>query len=778
MQAVQDSEVVGNDTWTEYARDIYRTVCAELAYLDMGENGTPHKVRSSKMAWLRRRISTMEPEQVAHTVRPHLQVRRADLDSITAAWLPFVSEPVGPNDSYHDEYWSSLSWHKEKLVLSAGFELLCTEPSVRILLISFFEQASKHCPATTAKCSLFSGLCSQARNRTFCGMPSTTGPFPLRKASVNHPTTRSNDDYDLTDRPGLTPRGRLCTALSQSLPGPDSRDESTVPLLQIQERSLVDVQVGGLVGQQPPEAESKRFPGSLFKANQHDQALQFGSPQGTNMHESCNFCRSPKRPCYTLKEFSDRSGIPCPSPFPPEALAGMAVILMLVMQHLKPHPKPYQPWQVARIIKGIYRRKPVPARSRPDLNAPSRPKHQSSAAGSVGCTKHFHLLLVMAVLLHNATAAPMPPIGTSAIQTPFSLGTTNLCSRKLSFRRAQRQALDKGSTLYRGRLMTAKQLGVEKLSAKPTRSKHIPRASSHNSSIRVITWNSGGFNLARQTEVRTWLEQESLTNPTHVLCIQETHWPTTTEYRDGPWTCIHSGSGSREGGVLVMLNTKYFQDVDIKHAEIKPGRLLHVRICSNPAIDLLCVYQHAWNPAKAEYQQRSLSAEQLLLNNRQDIWQRMQGWIAGVPKRNLLAVLGDFNAALSPHHPHVGTGVGPAHDHKKDGHALQSLIQTAGLNAINTWRKRGSQASTFWTHRGEGSQIDFILTRNPCALSQLRPSALPQAPIVRPTGFRHVPVQCYLQWPKPPRTTQSPQVTALQVKKHVQQVSASARAFP
>ena len=135
-----------------------------------------------------------------------------------------------------------------------------------------------------------------------------------------------------------------------------------------------------------------------------------------------------------------------------------------------------------------------------------------------------------------------------------------------------------------------------------------------------------------------------------------------------------------------MLNTKYFQDVDIKHAEIKPGRLLRVRICSDPAIDLLCVYQHAWNPAKAEYQQRSLSAEQLLMNNRQDIWQRMQGWIAGVPKRNLLVVLGDFNAALSPHHPHVGTGVGPAHGHKKGGHALQSLIQTAGLNAINTWR--------------------------------------------------------------------------------------------
>ena len=176
--------------------------------------------------------------------------------------------------------------------------------------------------------------------------------------------------------------------------------------------------------------------------------------------------------------------------------------------------------------------------------------------------------------------------------------------------------------------MTAKQLGVARLSAKPTRSKNIPRAPSNKSNIRVITWNSGGLNLARQTEVRTWLEQESLNNPIHVLCIQETHWPTTTEYRDGPWTCIHSGSG--EGGALVMLNTKFFQDVGIKHAEIKPGRLLHARICSDPAIDLLCVYQHVWNPAKAAYQQRSLSAEQLLMNNRQDIWQRAEAWFASI----------------------------------------------------------------------------------------------------------------------------------------------------
>ena len=130
----------------------------------------------------------------------------------------------------------------------------------------------------------------------------------------------------------------------------------------------------------------------------------------------------------------------------------------------------------------------------------------------------------------------------------------------------------------------------------------------------------------------------------------------------------------------------------------------------------------------------------------------MQGWIAGVPKRNLQGILGDFNSSLFPQHPHVGSGVGHSHLHKKDGHALQSLIQTSGLNAVNTWGKPGHKASTFWTHNGEGSQIDFILVRNPCTLSHIRSTTLPLAPIVQSVGFRHIPVQCFLEWPKPPQT--------------------------
>ena len=104
-------------------------------------------------------------------------------------------------------------------------------------------------------------------------------------------------------------------------------------------------------------------------------------------------------------------------------------------------------------------------------------------------------------------------------------------------------------------------------------------------------------------------------------------------------------------------------------------------------------------------------------------------------------------------------------------HTRKMVRQTAGLNAANTWGKSGQLASTFWTHKGEGSQIDYVLVRNPCNLASLQCNPLPNAPVIHPTGFRHIPVQCFLPWPKPPQShKQSTIWTASQVdricKKH------------
>ena len=171
------------------------------------------------------------------------------------------------------------------------------------------------------------------------------------------------------------------------------------------------------------------------------------------------------------------------------------------------------------------------------------------------------------------------------------------------------------------------------------------------------------------------------------------------------------------------------------------------------------MYQFAWNTAKKELQQQTSSPEQLLLEQRQVVWNRIRSWIASIPRRNSLVIAGDFNASLEP------SGTGPVHWRKKDNFAIQAIIQTSGLNAVNTWRKAGRQASAFYTHRGEGLQIDYILLRNPCNLSRLTACTLPHSPIVHPTGFRHIPVQCAIPWPTVPKQPSTISLTAASVRR-------------
>ena len=169
------------------------------------------------------------------------------------------------------------------------------------------------------------------------------------------------------------------------------------------------------------------------------------------------------------------------------------------------------------------------------------------------------MLLILAFLgmLQAAGAVPSSQFDHRSICAQHVQGFSKLDSKKTSFQKAQRRALNTGSAIYRGRYMTAKQLGVVWTSPSKARAVKDRPQQTYTPRIRFVTWNAG-LNLARQSELRTWLEEESHTNPVHVLCIQETHWPESREYRDGIWSCIHSGSGSKRGGVLVMLHTQFF----------------------------------------------------------------------------------------------------------------------------------------------------------------------------------------------------------------------------
>ena len=97
--------------------------------------------------------------------------------------------------------------------------------------------------------------------------------------------------------------------------------------------------------------------------------------------------------------------------------------------------------------------------------------------------------------------------------------------------------------------------------------------------------------------MQTWLDSEA-GRRINFVAIQETHWRGPLEYQSGRFLAVHSGASKAGAGLLPLVNTRKNPQHLIKHVEVIPGRLrrlLHVRIETEPCIDLVLIYQHAWS---------------------------------------------------------------------------------------------------------------------------------------------------------------------------------------
>ena len=356
----------------------------------------------------------------------------------------------------------------------------------------------------------------------------------------------------------------------------------------------------------------------------------------------------------------------------------------------------------------------------------------------------------------NIDPQPAPIDPPSMLRAHGNLAHQLTATRKRSFKRAQAKALKDGSVRYRGRMHTVNSLALRQVgSSQPLRSSPPP-CKQHPHNLRIVTWNSGGMHAARYEEVLAWLEQERNSHrPVHVLCVQETKWAQDSEYSTDRWHIVHSGSGRASAGILFFVCKTVASPQQLKHAALIPGRVVHLRIHGHPTVDLLGVYQHAW--ASSQQPQRPLEhgtqVHQSLLQSRARIWQTIESWTRAIPASNQLLILGDLNCTLLPQEPHVGQGI--AH-HQTRPHAdqpiLQSMVEALGLTALNTWGRQGRCSGTYLHFQQSVVQIDFMLARLPCQPQQRNARALHRAPVVHPTGLRHVPVSGHpLKW-QPPST--------------------------
>ena len=362
--------------------------------------------------------------------------------------------------------------------------------------------------------------------------------------------------------------------------------------------------------------------------------------------------------------------------------------------------------------------------------------------------------------------------------------------RKRALRRAVNRAQKAPdlSTWYRGRRTHVQQLRQGQRVAAgdccAAAGRHPDRSAPWNPRahrrLRIVTWSTGGLTGTRYGEILEWLRAEEIAGRTVDLCLlQETAWRDDQEFHTTPIVpeagCYHAihCAGKEKAGILCLVRQGLVPSSGIRTVAKHPGRLLHVRLMFDTPLDVLCVYQFAWNPHKTTLQGDKTQA---LLRQRQRIWTGIDQWLRSIPQRNGCILAGDLNTPLVTEPGVCGQGI-MSRDSiaQQDQAELQTILRIHHCCALNTWRGAGTAARTYLPPTPamgqQGTQIDFIVARGHMIDDVSRRAGAFSADFVPVTGCRHRPVQATIATPRRPRSRELPvtQISARQARKQLRE---------
>ena len=331
--------------------------------------------------------------------------------------------------------------------------------------------------------------------------------------------------------------------------------------------------------------------------------------------------------------------------------------------------------------------------------------------------------------------------------------------RKRAFRRALQRARlsETQSTMYRGRRLFARSPPCRSSGAQATKTAAYQTALPR---LRVVSWNAGGLAGHRYQELLTWLQLEHEANRTVDICILvETCWQDHLEYTTSfqapgfmNWHVVHS-SGKDRTGVLCMIRSSLISADRIRTADILPGRLLHLRLMFQAPLDLLCIYQHAWNLQNKAL--RGPDKTEAMLKLRRRVWDQVDKWLSSVPQSHGCAIIGDFNQSVTSEFPISGPGLPVSHTPPHpDQPVLMDLLRAHQCCILNTWGRPGPASRTYLSPGADqqqlGTQIDFVIVRGQLIDTISKQATSFDAPFMPVTGCRHHPLRALLPAPKRP----------------------------
>ena len=315
--------------------------------------------------------------------------------------------------------------------------------------------------------------------------------------------------------------------------------------------------------------------------------------------------------------------------------------------------------------------------------------------------------------------------------------------RKRAYRRAKRRAEAKGATWYRGRWMTAQELGTTSLEQQQQTPRPKPTARPFQDTwteqprLRVRSYNVGGVTSEVYDHLHHWLLHQCTDD---IVILQELHWGCgrhEAHWRVPGWLFyVSADERQRFSGVAVLVSERVASADQTTYCTWLPGRLLHVRCVSTKVtLDVIAGYQWV-KRSHSDSKQEELRG--LFL-------QKLGALLQSLPARNMVVIGADWNTHCHPLAGSIGRGVlKTATVRDLD---LETFLQEHNLVFLNSWSSARVCRSHTFTHAGVKSQIDFIALRRPTAdaLSRrAKPEEFDLAPWRR--GAKHHAVIATVPW--------------------------------
>ena len=354
----------------------------------------------------------------------------------------------------------------------------------------------------------------------------------------------------------------------------------------------------------------------------------------------------------------------------------------------------------------------------------------------------------------HSAAKPRAPVLTD-YNVPPGLAITTTRVQKRSYARFLRRLTTYGKAVYKGQTYS------RPLGPVPAAVSHAtlqdpgptPGAAPTSHRWRIVSWNAGGLSQPKLDELFLWLQMEALQGrPVHIMTIQETHWSFTSEWQSQGHWLIHSSleKPARRAGVLQILRQDFVSSQQVRTAHVIPGRLVHTRLATEPAISLITVYQHCWSTNSAQ-----TPTQDKLLEAREQLWTQLHRLVGNVAQRHQLVIAGDFNTPClaiedRPSLVRAAASLDRGAPTQKDYGRLQSLLRDHSLAAVSSFG-RTAAAATYLSGSGPKTiktRVDFILCRAHQS-ARITKTARPLAhvPFVPTIGNRHLPLNATMPWP-------------------------------